>query len=103
MFLFPLFYLFFVWLPLLLISFVKGSKLTDYLKKNHKERYIEFTGAKMGTLRYYKIGFLFSEDDFNDPNVTLLKQNCKNWFKFMLVCFIGFILVSIIMELLNEI
>ncbi len=71
-----------------------------YLKNYH---YIEWKELKKKIPTFSRndfvgIDFVFSKDDFNDPNVKILKSDGKKAYALCLLVLISFPIVSIILE-----
>jgi len=85
-----------------IIHAVSGVKFSNYLKKNHYEKWKELNtipGLGLGFSNGVRqIDFFFSKDSLNDPIVIKFKSECK---KIMLLTLVHFILMPIFLVVLT--
>jgi hypothetical protein len=74
-------YMLATWLPIMVIDFIEGRRLMEYLKKCHFEKWKDLTYVpgfgSGGTNSFRALGFVYSEDNLSDPHVRFLKHNYR--------------------------
>lgn len=91
-------YIFIVWLSMIVINLVESCEFLHYMKNHHYEEWKKLSIGGHGffyTKKNIKT-FLSSEDNFDDPNVPLLKNNMKQIYKLMMSIFWTFLIFAVI-------
>ena len=96
MYLFRIYYLIY-FIVFVITNIMENKKLTEYLKINHRETWLDLTtsdfwgqGMKPGQLLDQKKfrRFIYSDDDLSDNNVLFLKQTARRRMGFYIASFL---------------
>ncbi len=91
------------WFIVIILNFIEGKRLTNYLRENHKSKWEELTTIPFlgpGNHNGFRmLSFLFSKTNLNDNNVTLLKRNYKLFMLFALTVFISMPIFSFMLSI----
>ena len=94
---FPIFYMVFVWFPIMIIGLIETCRLSNYISKNHRQKYKELTSSPNNYWYFINWDILSSANDFDDENITFLKQNCKKMIKLTIIAWICFLVFCILL------
>lgn len=82
------------WLSCMALNLIESQKIMTYLRKYHNQKWQVLTyvpgfgsGGQNG---FRSLPFLLSQDDLGDEKVKQLKDEYKNFLKFMLTVFVTF-------------
>jgi hypothetical protein len=96
--LFVLIYIIAIWLPIMVLNLLESRSLAAYIQASQKERWPEISRA-IGQGKRWKngfrfLGFLKSDEDFGDPEISRRKLRYKSFIKFVLFAFVAFPVVA---------
>ena len=93
----PFMYMFATWLPIMILNYIEGRRLMQYLKINHRQKWEELTNVPgFGYWNYRNRPirrWLYSADDLGDPVVAVLKAELRAFSRFVLTVFLSYLII----------
>ena len=91
------------WVPVMILNFIEGRRLMEYLKTHHHQKWQELTyvpGFGPGGRNGFRVmRWLYSADDLSDPAVTVLKAELRAFIRFVFTVFFSYLLILPLLSL----
>jgi hypothetical protein len=90
----PLIYMLGTWLPIMGLNFIEGRRLMQHLELHHRGKWEELTtflGIGPGAVNGFRtMPWLYSKDDLGDRTVSILKEEQRQFIRFVLAVFFSY-------------
>jgi hypothetical protein len=96
-FIFAMAFMMGTWIPMMILNVIEGGRLMSYVRENHNEKWSELTyvpGFGSGGVNSFRsLPWLYSADDQGDSRLATLKQQYRDFIRFMITVFVSYLVL----------